>query len=114
LYTEGSLVQGLGILLPALFADVLLYTVTPRFVINVRELYALDSQGRLGGGVDTGFGLTSQGGRGVGTLATIGSIAFADGNGTGGLEDGEEIALAEGGDGKQVLQIDVEEVPVLP
>ncbi|KAF8126819.1 hypothetical protein EV363DRAFT_1452836 [Boletus edulis] len=112
--TEGSLVQGLGILLPALFANVLLYTLTPRFVINVRELYALDSQGRLGGDIDTGFGLTSQGGHGVGTLATIGTIAFADGNATGGLEDGEEIALAEKSGGKQVLigGSDVEEVPV--
>lgn len=35
-----------------------LFTLTPRFIISIRELYARDVQGRRGGGIDTGFGLS--------------------------------------------------------
>ena len=36
-----------------------MFTLTPRFILSIRELYALDVQGRRGGGVDTGFGLSA-------------------------------------------------------
>ena len=47
-----------------------LYTLSPRFVLSIRELYAHDA--RRGNEVDTGFGLSSRCDAGVST------IAFAD------------------------------------
>lgn len=34
-----------------------LYTLTPRFILSIRELHARDVQGRRGEGIDSGFGL---------------------------------------------------------
>ena len=70
--------------------NVPLFALTPRFVMNIRELYALDDEDRHRD-VDTGFGLSSVVGRGVGVSTTIGSIAFVQG----GVEDGEEIVMEE-------------------
>ncbi|KAF8553927.1 hypothetical protein OG21DRAFT_1509575 [Imleria badia] len=49
------------------------YTLTPRFIMSIRELYARDVRGRRGEGIDTGFGFSSSG-RGAGGTA----IVFAD------------------------------------
>lgn len=78
-------------------ADVPLYTLTPKFVMNIRELYVLDTQGRCDHDIDTGFGLSSSAARGVGGTATVGTIAFAEGSGIGGMDDWEEpeISTAE-------------------
>ena len=35
-----------------------MYTLTPRFIISIRKLYAHDARGRCVGGIDTGFGLS--------------------------------------------------------
>ena len=52
-----------------------MYTLTPRFVMSIRELYARDAQKGVhcGGGIDTGFGLSSPS---CGTCGT--RILFAD------------------------------------
>lgn len=51
------------------------FTLTPRFILSMRQLYARDSRGRGGSyDIDTEFGLTSVDGRGVGGTA----IVFAD------------------------------------
>ena len=71
--------------------NVPLYTLAPRFVMNVRELYALDTEGRCDRDIDTGFGLPSGTGRGVGGSTTMATIAFAEE----GLENGEDIVMAE-------------------
>ncbi|KAN0092675.1 hypothetical protein V8E55_003459 [Tylopilus felleus] len=44
-----------------------MYTLTPRFVLRIRQLYARDTQRRCGEGIDTGFGLSlsSQGADGT-------------------------------------------------
>lgn len=75
--------------------NVPLYTLTPRFVMNVRELYALDTQGRCDRDIDTGFGLSFGAGRGVGMSTTIGTMAFAEGGGIGELDGEEEMAVIE-------------------
>ncbi|KAF8553933.1 hypothetical protein OG21DRAFT_1603838 [Imleria badia] len=62
-----------------------MYTLTPRFIVSVRELYARDVRGRRGEGIDTGFGLSS--GRGAGGTA----IVFADVEQNEGSEDVEEV-----------------------
>ena len=62
--------------------------------MNIRELYALDIEGRRSGDVDAGFGLSSRASRGVGSM-TIGTIAFAEVGGIGGLNDNEEIVVTE-------------------
>ncbi|KAF8126814.1 hypothetical protein EV363DRAFT_1418714 [Boletus edulis] len=87
-------------------ADVPLYTLTPRFVMSVRELYAVDSQGRSD--IDTGFGLTNEARRGIGASTTIGMIVFAEGGATSGMVDGEEMANVEereGSDDRQITTI---------
>ncbi|KAF8442136.1 hypothetical protein L210DRAFT_3644296 [Boletus edulis BED1] len=88
--TQGTLGQGLVLLLTSIFAAVVLFTLTPRFVLNVRELYVLDTQGRWD--IDAGFGLSSQAGHGVGGSASIGTIAFAAGGLTGSSEEGQSTA----------------------
>ena len=91
----GNIPQGWAIdVLPAC-TGIALYTLTPRFVMNIRELYAVDIQGRCGGDIDTGFGLSSRAGRSVGGMTTIGTIAFAGGGGIGGSDDGEQAATGE-------------------
>lgn len=40
-------------------SNVPLFTLTSRFVMNVRELYARDMEGRWRDDIDTGFGLSS-------------------------------------------------------
>ncbi|KAF8452720.1 hypothetical protein L210DRAFT_3519493, partial [Boletus edulis BED1] len=87
-------------------SDVPLFTLTPRFVINIRELYVLDTHGCWDHDIDTGFGLSSGRRRGMGMSTTIGTIAFAEPAATGGLEDEEVTAAAEerAASGKQVLQ----------
>ena len=91
----------LGYIPPGWVADVpsvlmtLQFTLTPRFVINIQELYMLDTQGRRGRNIDSGFGLSSGAGYGMGRTTIIGTIAFAEGDGIGELDDGEEIAMTE-------------------
>ena len=90
-----STVVGWSAQLLYIIATVPLYTLTPRFVLNVRELYMLDSQGRLQRDIDTGFGLSSGAGHGVGVSTTIGTIAFAQPGGSRGPDDGEGIAVVD-------------------
>lgn len=75
-------------------ADVPVYTLTPRFVMNIRELYVLDLQGRCGGDIDTGFGLSSTVGRDGRGTTMIETIVFADGGEIGVLREREEIMIA--------------------
>ncbi|KAF8452775.1 hypothetical protein L210DRAFT_3755764 [Boletus edulis BED1] len=83
-----------GLVTPFFVAiNIPLYTLTPRFVVNVRELYALETEGRQDRDIDTGFGLSSGVARGVGRSTTVGTMAFAQG--PGGLEDVEEIVMVE-------------------
>ncbi|KAF8420298.1 hypothetical protein L210DRAFT_3574697 [Boletus edulis BED1] len=85
--SQGNNIQGLGLLLPSVFANVFLFNLTPRFVINVRELRA---------------------GHGVGQSTTIGTIAFVEGGVTSELEDVEERVTGEErveGGNRQVLVV---------
>lgn len=93
LFFLGAMIpQGWVILVLQVAANVPLYTLIPRFVMNIRELYVLDMQGRCD--IDTGFGLSGIAGRSVGGMTTIETIAFADDGGIGGLHGGEETAAA--------------------
>ncbi|KAG9309465.1 hypothetical protein JVU11DRAFT_10434 [Chiua virens] len=42
-----------------ILADVPAYTLTPRFIISLREMYANDVQGRSSCGIDSGLGLST-------------------------------------------------------
>ena len=86
---QGWLSQALVII-----ATVPLYTLTPRFVMNIRELYVLDTKGRVDCDIDTGFGLSSGVGHGVGVSTMNGTIAFAETGGSGG-SNGEEIVTLD-------------------
>ena len=66
-------------------------TLVPRFILNLRELYTQDLQSGHGGDIDTAFGLTSVGSRGV----VASAIVFASGGQNEGLEQGEEIEMEE-------------------
>jgi len=61
-----------GILL-FLLQYVPLFTLIPRFILSIREMYARDVHGRRGSGIDTGFGLSSSGRDAGGT-----AVVFAD------------------------------------
>lgn len=52
--------------------NVPMYTLTPRFILSIREMYARDVQGRREGGIDTGFGLS------LSSRDADATIAFAD------------------------------------
>ena len=98
----GKIPEGRVVIVLGSSTNVPPHTLTPRFIMNIRELYALDTQGHCD--IDTGFGLSASGaGRGAGGTATIGTIAFVEGGEIGGSNDGEEIATAEGD--REVLAI---------
>ena len=40
-------------------SSILVLTLTPRFILSIRALYARDVRGRQGYGIDTGFGFSS-------------------------------------------------------
>ena len=65
------------------------FTLVPRFVLSLRELYARDLKGRVGGDIDTAFGLTSESGRG----AALSAIKFAASAQNEGDDQGEEIQM---------------------
>ena len=67
------------------------FTLSPRFIISIRELYARDVQCRRGEGIDTWFGLTSSG-RGAAHVET--AMVFAGAVQNEGSEDIEEIPMA--------------------
>ena len=70
-----------------------IFTLVPRFILNLRELYARDLQGRRGSDIDTAFGLTSASSHGP----VASAIMFAEGAQNEGEEQGEEIQMEERG-----------------
>ena len=94
LYGLGDIPQGWVYYVLLVVSNVPLYTLTPRFVVNIRELYALDIVSRRGGDIDAGFGLSSRASRGVGST-TVGTIVFAEVGRTGGLNNDEETVVAK-------------------
>ena len=66
-----------------------IYTLTPRFILNMRELYARDSRGRREGQIDTGFGLSTPVPDGT-------MMVFADAEQNEGLGDVEDIPMEVG------------------
>ncbi|KAF8442247.1 hypothetical protein L210DRAFT_1054374 [Boletus edulis BED1] len=65
-----------------------LFTLLPRFIMSIRELYARDVQGRRGEGIDTGFGLTSSDQEASETALVFVGVEEAEG-----LEDVEETDM---------------------
>lgn len=62
--------------------------------MNIRELYARDSRGDHGKGIDTGFGILSLSGRNAGGTIVIGDdIVFADVGPVEELDETEDIRL---------------------
>lgn len=91
LAVSGKLPMGGWYLIPLfVLADIPVFTLTPRFILSMRELYARDSRGRRGSGVDTGFGLGSSG------FGSETMIVFADNREGVALEGVEEIAMKSG------------------
>ena len=67
------------------------YTLTPRFILSMRRLYARNLRGSRGSEIDTAFGLTSASGHGV----VASAIIFADAVQNEGLEQSEEIQMED-------------------
>ncbi|KAF8125312.1 hypothetical protein EV363DRAFT_1107234, partial [Boletus edulis] len=63
-------------LLRAAFVYITFYTLIPRFIIGIRELYDRDIRGRFH--IDTGFGVQS--GPNAGLDTTVSGMVFADVN----------------------------------
>ena len=68
-----------------------IFTLVPRFILNLRELYAHDLQGRRGSKIDTAFGLTSASSHGP----VVSTIMFAEVGQNEDREQGEEIQMEE-------------------
>lgn len=86
--TEGEIpTEGWGMILATILANVPLYTLMPRFIMNVRELYARNIQGDCVSGIDTGFGLSSLYGSGAGEVGMV----FADAQLNEEMNDIEEV-----------------------
>lgn len=56
-----------------------MFTLTPRFILSIRKLYARDVDGRRGEGIDTGFGLSSSGRSAAGTLIFFANVEQNEG-----------------------------------
>ena len=67
------------------------FTLTPRLVLSLREVYARDLRGRMGSDMDTAFGLIST--SSYGTAAS--TIIFAEGGRNAGGEQCDEIQMEE-------------------
>lgn len=90
LYILGKLpTAGWGWILAAILEFVPLFTLAPRFILNMRELYAHNIQGNHASGIDIAFGLSSHA---IGT-----EIVFADAGEERDerMEDGEGILMEE-------------------
>ncbi|KAF8119164.1 hypothetical protein EV363DRAFT_1593394 [Boletus edulis] len=84
-------------ILLATFPYIIFYTLIPRFIIGIRELYDRDTHGRFH--IDTGFGVRSR--SSVGLDTTVSAMVFVDGDqgpeveggtdNSGGLEAGRRV-----------------------
>lgn len=91
LYAWGNFsLVGWQIIFVGFIETVPIATMTPRFVLNVRELYARNVRGKRGNGIDSGFGLSTLTGHG----SSRSMMVFADSGRNEGLECGEEITMA--------------------
>ena len=64
-----------------------MFTLVPRFILNLRELYARNLQSRCGSNIDTAFGLTSASSHDP----VVSAIMFAEDEQSG--EQSEEIQM---------------------
>ena len=90
-YAANVPLNGWPITLLATMEYIPAFTLVPRFILSLRELYACDLQGKRGNDIDTAFGFTSAFGHGTSTATT--TIVFADTGRNEGSEQGEEIAM---------------------
>ena len=80
-----------AVLFLSVLSSITIVPMSPRFIINIRELYDRDLRGRWNG-IDSGFGVLSQ--AVASEDAVVSAIAFAD------VNPGQEEAQAvEGGEG---------------
>lgn len=69
------------------------FTLTPRFILSLRALYACDVRNRCGSGIDTGFGLSESlfnAGMGLTAIAFAEQDEEAQGGEEKQMEDGED------------------------
>ena len=67
------------------------FTVAPRLILSLRALYARDARGRLGGDIDTAFGLASM----AGHSTAVTTIMFAEAGQNAAESQNEEIQMEE-------------------
>lgn len=71
------------------------FTLIPRFILNLRELYASDLRGRREGDIDTAFGLASSFGHGGAMSAMMFAEAGQNEDEGQGREQHEELQMEE-------------------
>ena len=91
LYSVANVPSGRWWLLLGIPQNIPPFILVPRFILNLRELYTRDLQGRRESNIDTAFGLTSA----PVHSAAVSAIMFVDGGQNEGLEQGEEIQMEE-------------------
>lgn len=83
--------------------NVPLYTLTPRFVMDVRELYVLETEGCLDRDIDTGFGFSSETGHATGSMM-LGTMVFVVPGRTEVLDDANETVMVEERDEGRIVE----------
>ncbi|KAF8135144.1 hypothetical protein EV363DRAFT_1557624 [Boletus edulis] len=81
---------GWQMILSIILEYVPIFTLTPRFILSIRELYARDVESRCGEWIDTAFGLSSSGHRTSGTM-----VLFVNIERNGGSEVTEEVGTIQ-------------------
>ncbi|KAF8442220.1 hypothetical protein L210DRAFT_3759725 [Boletus edulis BED1] len=79
--------SGWQLIVTVIIQYVPVFTLTPRFIMSLRELHMRDVEGRRGNGIDSGFGLSS----GSRTAVTVRSEVFAGFRDDATLEDVEMV-----------------------
>ena len=69
-----------------------MFTLVPRFILSLRELYARDLQGARPNDIDTAFGFTSASAH----ESALNTIQFANTWQTEGLKQDEAVGMEEG------------------
>ena len=84
-------ISGTAVLFLSILSYITIVSISPRFIISIRELYDRDLRGRWNG-IDSGFGVLSQ--AVASEDAVVSAIAFADVNP--GQEEGQVVGGNEG------------------
>lgn len=84
-----NVASGWGVAIPYALSGIIVITLSPRFIMNIRELHARDIRGGHRNNIDSGFGFSTLSGR----AGNMSEIMFAEIGQNPGSEQGEEMPV---------------------